>query len=56
MTSSLSEAQQDEINRRIPLGRVGNPDEVAGCVSFWWVKTPYITGQTISVNGGLSFI
>ena len=57
MTNSLSEAQQDEINGRIPLGRVGNPDEVAGCVSFLAGEdASYITGQTISVNGGLSFI
>ena len=57
MTNSLSEAQKDEINRRIPLGRVGNPDEVAGCVSFLAGEdASYITGQTISVNGGLSFI
>ncbi len=57
MTSSLSEAQQTEINRRIPLGRVGQPDEIAGCVSFLASEdASYITGQTLSVNGGLSFI
>ncbi len=57
MTSSLSEAQQEEINRRIPLGRVGEPDEIAGCVSFLAGEgATYITGQTISVNGGLLFI
>lgn len=57
MTSSLSEAQQKEINRRIPLGRVGEPDEIAGCVSFLASEdASYITGQTLSVNGGLSFI
>jgi 3-oxoacyl-[acyl-carrier protein] reductase len=39
---------------RIPLGRVGAPEEVAAAVAF--LASPqaaYITGQTIHVNGGL---
>jgi 3-oxoacyl-[acyl-carrier protein] reductase len=39
---------------RIPLGRVGQADEVAGAVAFLCSKdASYITGHTISVNGGL---
>jgi len=44
----------DEIKKRIPLKRVGTAEEVAGVVSFLCsADASYITGQTISVNGGL---
>jgi 3-oxoacyl-[acyl-carrier protein] reductase len=44
----------ENLKKRIPLGRVGNADEVAGAVSFLCSKdASYITGQTLSVNGGL---
>jgi 3-oxoacyl-[acyl-carrier protein] reductase len=36
---------------RIPLGRFGTPDEVA-VVAAMLARNPYITGQTINVNGG----
>jgi 3-oxoacyl-[acyl-carrier protein] reductase len=40
--------------KQIPLQRMGQPEEVAGAVSFLFSKdSTYITGQTISVNGGL---
>jgi 3-oxoacyl-[acyl-carrier protein] reductase len=43
-----------EMIKRIPLGRVGRPEEVAGVVSFLCSKDAgYITGHTLSVNGGL---
>ena len=38
----------------VPMGRLGTPDEVAHCVTF--LASPaasYITGQEISVNGGI---
>src|ERR1700728_646019 len=37
---------------RIPVGRFGTPDEVAGMV-LSLVQNGYVTGQTISVNGGV---
>lgn len=46
--------QIDEMKKRIPLGRFGKPEEVAGVVSFLCSEdASYITGHTISVNGGL---
>lgn len=44
----------DEIKKRIPLGRVGKPEEVAGAVAFLCSPdAAYISGVTLSVNGGL---
>jgi 2-hydroxycyclohexanecarboxyl-CoA dehydrogenase len=45
------------IVRAIPLGRTGTPDEIAAAICF--VASPdaaYITGQTLSVNGGLTMM
>jgi len=44
----------DEVKQRIPLKRFGQPEEVAGAVSFLCSKdASYITGHTLNVNGGL---
>jgi 3-oxoacyl-[acyl-carrier protein] reductase len=44
----------EEFKKRIPLGRFGKAQEVAGTVSFLCsTDAGYITGTTISVNGGL---
>jgi NAD(P)-dependent dehydrogenase (short-subunit alcohol dehydrogenase family) len=38
----------------VPLGRIGEPDEVAAVVAFLASRdASYITGQLIHVNGGL---
>jgi len=45
----------DAVTRAIPLGRAGTPEDVAAAVAF--LASPqadFITGQTISVNGGLT--
>jgi 3-oxoacyl-[acyl-carrier protein] reductase len=40
--------------QRIPIGRVGTPEEVAAAAAFLCSEEAgYITGQVISVNGGL---
>lgn len=44
----------ENIKKMIPLGRVGSANDVAGCVSFLCSPDAnYVTGHTISVNGGL---
>ncbi|OOF65641.1 3-oxoacyl-ACP reductase FabG [Rodentibacter sp. Ppn85] len=44
----------DEILKMIPIGRMGNPDEVAHAVNFLMdERAAYITRQVIGVNGGL---
>ncbi len=45
------------IIRSIPLGRVGRPEEVARAILFFLSPdADYITGQTLSVNGGLTMV
>ena len=51
MTKDLDEST---LKKQIPLGRFGEPEEVAALVSFLASKdSSYITGETISINGGL---
>lgn len=51
MTADLDEKEH---KRLIPMGRFGKPEEVADLVSFLASdKAKYITGQVISINGGL---
>lgn len=54
MTAALSAAEKMTIAQRIPLGRLGEPDDVAAVVAFLAsAEAAYITGQVIHVNGGL---
>ncbi|MCY3821137.1 MAG: 3-oxoacyl-ACP reductase FabG [Gammaproteobacteria bacterium] len=54
MTAELSDSQRAEMMRRIPLGRMGDAEEVAAAVSFLVSdEAGYITGETVHVNGGL---
>ncbi|HXA53450.1 MAG TPA: 3-oxoacyl-ACP reductase family protein [Solirubrobacteraceae bacterium] len=47
-----SEAGRRKLEQ-IPLGRLGAAEEVAASVVFLAASAPYVTGQTINVNGGL---
>ena len=52
MTRSMP--QMDALKNQIPLKRFGKPEEVAGAVSFLCSSdASYITGHTLSLNGGL---
>ncbi len=54
MTDALTEKQKEGILSMIPTQTLGKPEDVAHCVSFLLSEeSNYITGQTISVNGGL---
>lgn len=53
MTDVLSDDLKDSIQSNIALGSLGTVDDVASAVSFL-VSAPYITGQCLSVCGGLN--
>ena len=54
MTGSLPEDVKKTILESIPMGRIAEPDEVAYAVAFLLSdEARYITGQTLSVNGGM---
>ena len=54
MTEQNDGVNAEYLIKEIPLGRFGEPEEVAGLVKFLCSeKASYITGQTIHINGGL---
>ena len=54
MTKDIPEEYMEQMKKFIPLGRFGTPEEVAAAVGFLASESAsYITGQVISVNGGL---
>jgi 3-oxoacyl-[acyl-carrier protein] reductase len=53
MTASLPEEVKGRILERIPLGRMGRPEEVAEVVAFLATEGSYVTGTVIHVNGGM---
>ena len=55
MTDILSEKIKDEMLKNIPAGRLGKPEDVANLVAFLVSdQAAYITGQVISVDGGMA--
>lgn len=54
MTRGLADAHKQALLGSIPLGRLGEPDEIAAAVAFLCSKDAgYITGETLNVNGGM---
>jgi 3-oxoacyl-[acyl-carrier protein] reductase len=54
MTHAIAEKAREGLLTRIPLGRLGAPDEVAAAVAFLASdEAAYITGQVLAVNGGM---
>ncbi len=53
-TDMTKELPQDELKKMVPAGRFGKPEEVAALVAFLASdEAAYITGEVISINGGL---
>jgi acetoacetyl-CoA reductase/3-oxoacyl-[acyl-carrier protein] reductase len=52
MLAKVPADMQAQIQARIPLGRFGEPEEVAKAAAFLAADGDYITGQQINVNGG----
>ena len=54
MTAVLSDAAKESLKSQIPLGRTGTAGDVAELVAFLASeRAGYITGQVISVDGGM---
>jgi 3-oxoacyl-[acyl-carrier protein] reductase len=54
MTRALSEEQRSALLARIPLGRLGQPDDIAAAAAY--LASPaagYVTGAVLHVNGGM---
>ncbi len=54
MTEALNEEQQNALKTQIPMGRIGDPEEVAKVILFLASDlASYLTGQVIQITGGL---
>ena len=51
MNSKFSKEEIEEIKEEIPLGTIGEPEDISKCVE-WLIEDKYTTGQVISINGG----
>lgn len=55
MTDVLPDAQKEALNGRIPMGRMGEGQDIGAAVAFLASKEAgYVTGQTLHVNGGMA--
>lgn len=54
MTDELADEQKSNLLKSVPLGRLGDPQEIAAVVAFLASDAAsYVTGETIHVNGGM---
>lgn len=57
MTEALSDAQRSKLTDAIPLGRLGQPEDVAAAVVYLASdEAGWVTGATLHVNGGMAMI
>ena len=57
MTRDLPEEQRNKLLQHIPLGRLGQADDIAAAVAFLASpRAAYITGETLHVNGGMLMV
>ncbi|MBI3953169.1 MAG: 3-oxoacyl-[acyl-carrier-protein] reductase [Chloroflexi bacterium] len=57
MTKGLKEELKQEILKQIPLGRLGQPEDIAAAVAFLASEEArYITGHVLCVDGGLTMV
>ena len=55
MTDKLSDTVKENACKQIPLGKMGNPTDIAEAVLFLASeKAAYITGQVLCVDGGMA--
>jgi 3-oxoacyl-[acyl-carrier protein] reductase len=54
MTDVLTEAQKEELLKKIPMKRMGHPQDIAHAALFFASdQSGYITGQVLTVDGGM---
>jgi 3-oxoacyl-[acyl-carrier protein] reductase len=57
MTEALSDARKAAVTERIPLGRIGLPEDVASAVVYLASdEAAWVTGATLHVNGGMAMV
>ena len=57
MTDVLDDRQKEGLLGRVPMGRLGEADEIAASTVFLASKEAgYITGGTLHVNGGMAML
>lgn len=57
MTEALTDIQKEEINRKIPAGKMGAGEDIGAAVTYLASnEASYVTGQTLHVNGGMAMI
>ena len=54
MTDALPDKVKEEVVKHVPLGRMGNPSDIANAALFLASsESDYITGQVLQVDGGM---
>ncbi|MFA9200152.1 MAG: 3-oxoacyl-[acyl-carrier-protein] reductase [Cypionkella sp.] len=57
MTDQLPDAQKEALNARIPMGRMGEGEDIGAAVAYLASREAgYVTGQTLHVNGGMAML